>query len=110
MKAVWKMEKCMEKGLIIFINKIWSTQVNSMTIFSMDGGLLKKVMDLNLPFTKEIFSMEKNMAKENINMDLTIFTMATGHLIWKMEKESINILKGSIMANGKVIKNTVKEP
>lgn len=81
-----------------------------MTIYSMDGELLKKVMDLNLLFTKEISSMEKNMVKENMNMDPTIFIMVTGRSIKKMAKEFTSILKDCIMVNGRLIKNMVKEP
>lgn len=81
-----------------------------MTIYSMDGELLKKVMDLNLLFTKEISSMEKNMVKENMNMDPTIFIMVTGRSIKKMAKEFTSILRDCIMVNGRLIKNMVKEP
>lgn len=81
-----------------------------MIIYFMDGELLKKVMDLNLLFTKEISSMEKNMVKENMNMDPTIFIMVTGRSIRKMAKESTSILKDCIMVNGRRIKNMVKEP
>lgn len=81
-----------------------------MTIYSMDGELLKKVMDLNLLFTKEISSMEKSMVKENMNMDPTIFIMVTGRSIKKMAKEFTSILKDCIMVNGRLIKNMVKEP
>lgn len=81
-----------------------------MTIYSMDGELLKKVMDLNLLFTKEISSMEKSMVKENMNMDPTIFIMVTGRSIRKMAKEFTRILKDCIMVNGRRIKNMVKEP
>ena len=81
-----------------------------MIIYFMDGELLKKVMDLNLLFTKEISSMEKSMVKENMNMDPTIFIMVTGRSIRKMAKESTSILKDCIMVNGRRIKNMVKEP
>lgn len=81
-----------------------------MTIYSMDGELLKKVMDLNLLFTKEISSMEKSMVKENMNMDPTIFIMVTGRSIKKMAKEFTSILRDCIMVNGRLIKNMVKEP
>lgn len=81
-----------------------------MTIYSMDGELLKKVMDLNLLFTKEISSMGKNMVKENMNMDPTIFIMVTGRSIKKMAKEFTSILRDCIMVNGRLIKNMVKEP
>lgn len=81
-----------------------------MTIYFMAGELSKKVMDLNLLFMKEISNMEKNMVKESFNMDPTISIMEIGHLIKKMERESTNILKDCIMANGKRIKNKVKEP
>lgn len=81
-----------------------------MTIYFMAGELSKKVMDLNLLFMKEIFNMEKNMVKESINTDPTISIMEIGHSIKKMERESINIPMDYIMANGKEIKNKVKEP
>lgn len=80
-----------------------------MTICFMVGEPSKKVMDLNLLFMKEISNMEKNMARESINMDPTISIMEFGHLIKKMEKEFINILMDCTMVNGKVIKNKVKE-
>lgn len=81
-----------------------------MTICFTVGELSKKVMDLNLLFMKEIFNMEKNMVKESINMDPTIFIMEIGHSIKKMERVFINIPKDCTMANGKEIKSKVKGP
>jgi len=80
-----------------------------MTIFFMDGELLKRIMAHNRRFMKEIFNMEKNMVKGNMNTGLTIFTMEIGHLIKKMVKEFINILRDFIMVSGKQIKNMDKE-
>lgn len=79
-----------------------------MTIFFMDGEPLKRIMDQNLQFTKEISSMEKSMVKVNMSMDPIIFIMEIGHLIRKMEKGFISTHKDSIMVNGKVTKSKVK--
>lgn len=79
-----------------------------MTTFFMDGEPLKRIMDQNPQFTKEISNMEKSMVKVNMNMGPIIFIMEIGHSIRKMEKEFTSTHKDSIMVNGRLIKNKVK--
>lgn len=99
----------MVKVLTTSMSQMLSTQDSSTIISSMDGELLKKTMDLSLPFTKVTFSMEKNMARVSMSMLTIIITMGTGPLIKNRERVFIIMQRDFTMVSGKKISNMDRE-
>ena len=102
------MVKCMVRAHTTFINKISNIQASFMTICSMVGVLLEKIMVHSRQFMKETFSTEKNMEKESTNMVQIITITVTGPLTKSKARAFITTHKACIMVNGTKIRSMVK--